>query len=207
MTQQGTSGTPPERRYDDTHDPTNPPRAVLNPRVRSIPLYTFLGGILVVFAVIGIVLLYVRTSDRQAEPGPAEPGAAVGTAGDRLPGGVEPRPTPGTTQDELAFRGVDDARPQGPIPPLATTDAVTRVDAFDDPGTVAGRRVELENALVDAREGDTIWLREGTTRVAVAVPSGTPAIETGMRVDISGVVETTDDTRTRIRATNVSVRR
>jgi hypothetical protein len=206
MAQQGTSGTPPERRYDETYDPRNPPRVLLNPRVRSLPLYTFLGGILLVFVVIGIALMYLRTADRQAESTQSE--VAVGTAGDQPPGGADPRPTPGTTQDELEFRGVDDARPQGQMPPLSTTDSITRLDAFDDPDAVVGRRIDLENVLVDSREGDTVWLRDETTRVAVVVPQGTPPLQAGMRVDISGVIESTDDTRAaRIRATTVNVRR
>lgn len=67
---------------DDLSRPGNPPEVVLRPGVRKAVLMTFLGGIILLFLLIGAALLYWVATDRPGEIEGDEP-AAVGTSGER----------------------------------------------------------------------------------------------------------------------------
>ena len=92
-------------RYEETRDPKNPPHAVQNPKARSATLIAFIGSLVVFFAIIGVILLFWNV----AHPRPEEPDtikSVVGTSGQySTEGGHEPIRRPGSTQDELKFRG------------------------------------------------------------------------------------------------------
>lgn len=205
MAQQGTSGKPPERRYDETVDPRNPPRAVINPRARSKALYVYLGGVILLFLVVALAFLSWPGVDRDVaridtiEPQP------VPTTGERLPGGGQPGGTPGSTAGELERRGAGESI-RGQMPPLESR-VVTQVRdlAGMPPADIAGRRVELQDVEVDGREGDTLWLRDGDDRVPVIV-SGDVAAAPGARVDVGGVAEQAANGSVVVRATRIDVR-
>jgi hypothetical protein len=92
-------------RYDDTHDPKNPPNSVLGPRARSSALRWFVGSLVAFFALIGVALLFWNV----ANPRPSlqeEREAVVGTSGIySTDGGHDPVRRPHSTRDELKFRG------------------------------------------------------------------------------------------------------
>ena len=108
---------PPEReapeRYDDTHDPKNPPNSVVNADVARMAFWSYLGPVVALFVIVGVALIY-WTSRGSATRDLREPetGNPVGTAGERspglgTPGGHNPEPRPRSTNDELRSRGVD----------------------------------------------------------------------------------------------------
>lgn len=92
-------------RYDDTHDPKNPPQAVTQPRARNAALVSFVGSLVVFFALVGVALLFWTV----AHPRPAAREGmenVVGTSGYySTEGGHDPVRRPGSTRDELKFRG------------------------------------------------------------------------------------------------------
>src|SRR5918911_1549998 len=92
-------------RYEDTHDPKNPPNAVTRPEARNAALLGFVGSLLVFFVLVGVVLLFWTV----AHPRPAaeeERERVVGTSGYySTEGGHDPVRRPGSTRDELKFRG------------------------------------------------------------------------------------------------------
>lgn len=109
MPQRDTDGGP-DRHLDETVDPNNPPNAVTRPAARTAALVTFLGGIVLVFLLVGAMLLFWKATDRPGtRAGEREDPAAVGTTGEpretETPGGFDPAPTPNSTEDELEYRG------------------------------------------------------------------------------------------------------
>ena len=92
-------------RYDDTHDPKNPPQSVMQPKVRSAALFSFVGSLVVFFVLVGAALLFWTV----AHPRPAAREGmedVVGTSGYySTEGGHNPVRRPGSTRDELKFRG------------------------------------------------------------------------------------------------------
>ena len=92
-------------RYDDTHDPKNPPQSVMQPKVRSAALFSFVGSLVVFFVLVGAALLFWTV----AHPRPAAREGmenVVGTSGYySTEGGHNPVRRPGNTRDELKFRG------------------------------------------------------------------------------------------------------
>jgi uncharacterized protein YdeI (BOF family) len=202
MAQQGTSGEPPE--YNETVDPENPPTAVTRPAVRRTAVWVFLGGITAVFLLVAAAFVYrsamgpVPPADEVGDP------SAVGTVGEETAGGGDPARDRDDPQDELEFRGAGEP-PQGPMPGLAAP--LTRVGAVLDasPRTVTGRRVEIENVIVERAEGTMFWIRDGDNRIAVIVPGDTATVRPGQRINLHGTVEA-DDRGVRIRATRVDVR-
>lgn len=88
-------------RYE-TVDPRNPPNSVLRPEVRKAALWAYLGPLIAITVVVLIALLYWANRDG----GPNEDvSPAIGTSGDTQPGGGDPAPQPGSTNDELENRG------------------------------------------------------------------------------------------------------
>jgi hypothetical protein len=110
-------GTP---EYEETVAPENPPNAVLRPAARTAALVTFLGGIVLLFVLIGAVLFYWKVADRPGDDGRP---ASIGTTGeprsDEAPGGFDPTPDADNTRDELKHKGVDEPK-QGPTPGLTS---------------------------------------------------------------------------------------
>jgi hypothetical protein len=175
MPQQGTSGEPPERRYDETVAPQNPPNSVLRPAVRRATLATYLGGLILVFAIAAGALVYFTVIDKRDDAGRADP-TAVGTSGERMPregtpGGFDPAPSFGNTADELEYRGG------------------------------GADRVTLDDVQVERADGDTFWVRSDNRSVAIVAPGGMPTVRAGQRVDVTG----TRQSDGRIRASRIDV--
>jgi hypothetical protein len=205
MAQQETGGRPPERRYDETTDPRNPPRAVTNPRVRSKALAVYLGGIVALFLLVGLALLVWPGTGRDLARVETDDTHAIGTSGERLPGGFAPGGQPRSTDAELERRGVSDGI-AGTMPPLTTAPAVTSVRDFEEEpiASLVGRRVELEAVEVEGQEGDSFWVRDGDARVRVMRPG--VSVGRGTRVDIGGTALQDVDGAVLIQATRVDVR-
>lgn len=206
MAQQGTSGQPPGRRYDETTDPRNPPRAVLNPRARSSALMVYLGGIVGLFVVVGIgLLVWPGTGRDLARVEPAADTHAIGTTGETLPGGFQPGARPGTTDAELERRGVDTGI-GGVMPPLTSRETVTSLGELDmrSIAELVNRRLDIENVEVERVEGDSFWIRDNDTRARVLRPD--LAVQPGSRVDVGGTIHQDADGALLIQATRVDVR-
>jgi hypothetical protein len=93
-------------RYDDTHDPRNPPNSVLAPQARSAALRWFVGSLVVFFLLVGVALVFWNA----ANPRPSveeERETVVGTSGSYYSseGGHDPIRRLRSTRDELKFRG------------------------------------------------------------------------------------------------------
>jgi hypothetical protein len=69
---------------------------------------------------------------------------------------------------------------------------------------VSGQRVELKNVEVESADGSSFWIKDGTDKIAVVGPAGTPALQGGQHVSLSGRVEATSEA-VRINATRVQV--
>jgi len=93
-------------RYAGTNDPKNPPNSVLEPHVRRAALWAFVGSLVVFFVLVGVVALFWTV----AHPRPSlqeERERVVGRSGDySTEGGHDPNLRPGSTRDELKFRGI-----------------------------------------------------------------------------------------------------
>ena len=180
MPQQGTSGEPPERRYEETVAPENPPRSVVNPQVRRSATWAYVGGIAAVFIVVAAVFAYFAGTDTRIGPvGYQNPQDAteVGTSGERqpregTPGGFDPAPTFGSTKSELEYRGGD------------------------------ANTVDLDNVTVERAEGDTFWVRDGGKSTAVVTSGGMPTVKAGQKVDLTGTMQPDG----RIRASRIDVK-
>lgn len=203
----------PER-YEETHDPRNPPNAVINPEVRRTALRVYLGPIVVLFVVVGLGLIYWANRSPVVNDDPSE----VGTTGEQIdavgergggtsPGGFDPQGRPDSTRDELERRGAGE-RPQGPMPGLAGA-PLNELGAMleDDPRTVVGRRIDVQDVnVVEARDASSFWIQDGNAKAAVLAPQGGPAVQDGARVNVSGTVESDGAGGVRIRASRVTVR-
>ena len=187
-------------RNPDPNAPQNPPNSVVNRDVRRTALRTYLFPILAFCAVVGLTLLYWAgrppANEREANlPDRGDPNVA-GTAGERnpddnSPGGHNPDPKPGSTADELEFRGVRVVTELGEL-----VDEKAHVEA--------GRRVEIEDVDVDQVDSPTsFWVRDGNARVNVVAPSTGADVRPGQQVTISGVAQRQGDVL-RIRASKVS---
>ena len=60
-------------RYEETHDPKNPPSSVLAPRARSAALRWFVGSLVVFFLLIGVTLLFWNAANDYSKPFTAMP--------------------------------------------------------------------------------------------------------------------------------------
>jgi hypothetical protein len=206
MAQQGTSGKPPERRYDETVDPNNPPRAVVNPRVRSKALFVYLGGIVLLFSLVALTYFIWPGVERDVARVDTPEMQPVGTTGQQLPGGFRPAPVPGSTADELGDRGVGvSIRPD--MPHLTARPVITRLRDITDapPAELVGRRVELQDVQVQAHDGRTLWLEADDARIAVLAPDDVH-LEPGSRIDVGGVMAEDVDGRPFVHATRIDLR-
>lgn len=189
-----------DRHYEETVDPKNPPNSVLQPAARRATLATFVGGIVVFFLIVGAALVYWNASNRRIDPDPGLRDAdarEVGTAGEPTPGGGSADPSPGSTRDELQFRGGDDS---------AGARNELRSIVESSPADSIGRRVTLHDVDVATVDGGSFWIHDGNARVQVLPPSGAGMVRDGQVVDVSGIVESDGGTGLRIRADRVTVR-
>ena len=195
MPQQTPFDDRPERRYDETVDPQNPPQSVVGPAARRTAVVSYVGILVAAFIIAGAGLLFWSVRDDgfgSSTYGGSEDPGTVGTSGERMPregspGGFDPSPEHDSTSDEIEFRGGGEPA-QGPMPPLS-----------------AQGRVELRDVQVERAEGDTFWVRDGNESVAVVTAGDTPTVRAGQRVDVIGRAENNDSER-RIRATRVDVK-
>ena len=180
--------------YSETVAPSNPPNAVLNEPVRRAAVWTYLGLIVVFFLIIGAALLFwpgtrgLQPADERSDP------SAVGTSGDRSPGGFEPAPRPDDTADELEFRGGTGGSAINSLKDLRE----------ESSRTLSGRRVELDDVEVERADGATFTVRDGDDRATV-VTAGGPTVRPGQRVNVTGIVEQ-DGNAVRIRANLIEVK-
>lgn len=189
-----------DKHLEETVDPKNPPNSVLRPEVRRATLSTFLGGIIVFFVVIAAALIYWRTSGQSIDPDPGARGQESGqigtTGGTDQPGGFNPAPRPDSTREELEFRGGD----------LGAA-AVTRLDALlEDRSASVGKQVDLHDVDVASAESGGFWIHDGNAKVEVLAPAGSPVVQAGQSVDVSGAVEADGHGGVRIRAARVAAR-
>ena len=197
--------TPNDPEYHETTAPSNPPNAVLRPRVRRMAVWTYIGILVAFFVVVGAAFLLVAGTDNRRVPGADDVGTepnAVGTSGQRVPrdgspGGFDPSPTPDSTRDELEFRGAGERR-QGPMPGLSGL----RNQSGDQ---AIGRAIALRNVEVERVAGTTFWIRDGDHRASVVTAGGMPTVREGQHVDLRGTIEATGQ-ETRIRATRIDVK-
>ena len=204
----------PVREYGKTEQPQNPPNSVVRPATRRTAVWTFVGGIALVFVIAAAAFFISSATDSRINPDgvPSTDPTAVGTSGERMPregspGGFDPAGRPGDTQDEIEFRGGGEP-PQGPNPGLGSTEALTRIDALTtgDARSLAGRRVALEDVHVEKADGPAFWVRDGDASVAVQTAGGSPTVRAGQRVDIQGTVEAAGTDTVRIRASRIDVK-
>jgi hypothetical protein len=204
----------PER-YEDTRDPRNPPNSVANSHVRSTALRSYLGPLLAFFIIVGLALIY--WANRGPAVGDVDERAEIGTTGDRqdtvgergnrtdTPGGFNPDPQPGSTRDEVEFRGGNE--PATELPGLTSETTLTNLRAMADSDgkTLIGKRIDVDDVkVVRAEDATRFWVEDGSTRVAVVAPSGGPSVSVGSTVTVSGIVEPDGQGGTRIRATRVT---
>jgi hypothetical protein len=183
--------------YHETVAPSNPPNAVLRPAVRRKALGASLGIILGLCIAVGAALVFWVTLEFSPASDRTDP-SAVGTSGERMPreqtpGGLNPDPRPDNIEDELEFRGVNQP-PQGPMPGLRR-----------DSAQPEGRRIDLENVLVERVAGGNFWIRDGNETATIVTAGGMPTVRAGQRVDISGTVEQAGSDL-RIRASRIDVK-
>ena len=195
MPQQQDPNEPLERRDADLDRPMNPPNSVVRPAVRRAAVFTYVGALVAMFAIVGATLLFWAGRDDgfgSDTYGPGHEPSALGTSGERMPregapGGFDPNPDHNSTAGDIEFRGGGEPS-QGPMPGLSDANRVT-----------------LRDVQVERAEGDTFWVRDGGESVAVVTVGGTPTVRVGQRVDLSGTYEQTDGGR-RIRATRIDVK-
>jgi hypothetical protein len=170
------------------NEPGDPPNVLLRPDTRRAALFSYLGPVIALFAIVGVALIYwVNRGPVPARENPDR--GVIGTSGRTLPGGGDPQPEYDRTRDEIANRGgidrADEAR-RNNLSALTTIDRVLTTDSN------TARPVTLSAVEVEKAEGNTIWVRDGDARIAVALPQGAAAPQRGDRVDVSGITERRD---------------
>jgi len=168
----------------DSSAPQNPPKSVADPAVRRAALWTYLGPLVLFFAVIGLTLVYRANSPSQheVEADRSQP-RAEGTAGERT--------AAVSTRDEIESRGG------------ATITELGGVLEGHGRGVV-GVRVEVEDVDVERVESPTLfWIRDGNIRVPVVAAESEAQVQAGQTVNVVGVVERAGDTL-RIRASRIT---
>ena len=187
----------PDRPAGDLNKRADPPYAVIRPEARRVALVSYLGPVIVLFAIVGIALIYwvnrgpVESSDRTDRD-------TIGTFG-RDAGGGTAEPDFGSTRDEIRFRGGSD-------PADRTSNAVTTVAQVLRMDASRSQPVALAGVRVDRTAGDVVWVSDGDGRLAVVRPAGTTVPHPNDRVDVAGVSESDSQGGVRIRATTLHVR-
>ena len=195
-----------EPQYEETRAPQNPPNSMVGPEARRGWLASSLGTVILIFVVVAAVFTWVMVQ-RSLGEGPihrSDP-QSIGTSGERMrdqtPGGFNPTPRPGDTQDELELRGAGE-RPQGPMPGLAAGE-ITTFDGLKD--ATVGTRVTLSNVTVESASAGSFVIRDDEVAATVVAPGGMPTVRTGQRVNVSGTIEAAG-AKARIRASRIDVR-
>jgi hypothetical protein len=205
----------PER-YEETTDPKNPPNSVLNRGVRRTAIRSYLGPLVVFFLVVGIGLIY--WANRPPLVSGDQDGSQIGTSGtpdDRLdaigergnrddtPGGFNPDPRPNDTRSEVEYRSGNPDQPAFPgTRPELDVKSLDKLEG--EPKDLVGRRIDLRNVeVVDARGASQFWIQEGHNKVEVTAPRNGPAMKSGSKVNVSGVVEEDGRGGVRVRAERV----
>ena len=192
-------------------DPRFPPYSVTRPAVRRSAVITYVGGITLLFVVVGFGMLYWMTRDKDRVD-PSMP-QAVGTVGSAQgghqgsPGGSDPEKRPNSTRDEIERRGGTGAA-QGSTPALREGAALTEIgDLFKQPpAAVAGQPVDVRDAEVESGDGAAFWIRDGDARVAVVAAAASVRVSPGNKVDVKGVAEPDGRGGVRVRAQQVQTR-
>jgi hypothetical protein len=204
-----------DRQYDETVDPKNPPNSVLQPAARTAALTSYLGGIIVLFVIVGMALVYWNVSGRRIAQDPgdrvadeARDHAEIGTAGERdpnlsSPGGGSADPRAGDTSDELEFRGADDDARD-----LNARASATKLSAVLDvsPAAAIGMPVDLRGTSVANVDGGSFWIHDGNDKIEVVPPAGAAAVRAGQSVDVVGKVEADGRAGVRILASRINLR-
>jgi hypothetical protein len=161
--------------------------------------------LLIIVVIVAGVYFWLNERDVERDEAPA-----VGTIGetkdDSTPGGFDPDRRPGSTENEVEFRGGGET-PQGPMPGLTTP--LNNLAEIADRNAEAniGRRIDVQDVVVvDARDPSNYWVRDDSAKVAVIAPPDSPAVRAGMRIDVSGTVEPDGRGSARIRAARVNTR-
>jgi uncharacterized protein YdeI (BOF family) len=181
-----------DAQYQETTAPQNPPNSMIRPRARTGWLASSLGTLIAVFLIVAAVFIWVtieRSLGRGSEAVADRDTAGTSGVRDNSPGGFSADPTPGSTEDELKFRG-------------ATADSLTKMS--DVKNGTAGQRVELHNVSVERTDGDTFWIRDDDVTVAVVAPGGSPTVKAGQKINVTGTIEGNADS-TRVRASRIDV--
>jgi hypothetical protein len=162
------------------------------PRKVGLVGYTLPAVVLIVVMIVAVS--YWAGRDPTKPPDQQEKKESI-TSDEPTPGGFNPQPRFGSTEDELKYRGAGSQGTSG------TLEAITRIR--DASAAEAGRRINVIAEVGEAPGADRFWIQDGTDRVEVLAPAGTPAVRMGDRVSVTGVIELEKGTR-RIRAERVS---
>ena len=169
--------------YEETVAPENPPNAMVNREARKHWLASSVGVVAILCLIFAAGFAWILVQ-RELGNGRADSaiGEAEGTSGEHqaredTPGGFDPAPRPSSTRDELEYRG----------------------------DLSAGSRVSLKDVTVDRAEGEMFWVRRGNETIAVVASGGTPTVRAGQRVNVTGTMEESGDSK-RIRASRIDVR-
>lgn len=160
---------------DETTHPQNPPNSVLSKGARRAAVWSYFVPVVVLFAVIGLALVYWSNQPRRADV-PNEP-SEIGTTG-QTDGGFNPTPRPNDASDEIKYRG-------GDLSPVTSISGLGSVNAR----TMAGRRVAMDAVTIDSVSGNVAWIHDGDQKIAIVTPEGTPSVRAGAKVAITGHVE------------------
>lgn len=185
------------RSTGDLHEDADPPYAVVRPAARRIALLSYLGPVIVLFAVVGIALIYWVNRGAVAPNGQRDRDA-VGTFG--RDGGGTADPDFDSTRDEIRYRGGKDSADQASGATATTIAQALRLDAS------RAQSVALSGVRVAGTEGDVVWVTDGERRVAVVRPPGADLPRTNDRIDVAGMSERDSLGGVRIRATRLAVR-
>ena len=176
-------------RSDQITDPRNPPEVLLKPAARRAAVWSYLGPVVALFVIAGVAMLY--WVNRGPVPNDARTDdAAIGTVGRDSPGGGDPKGAFKSTEDELKYRGAPDAD-EGTI---RSIESVRTADGS------SARRVMLDRVTVDAVDGSTTWIKDGSDRIAVVTDSA-PGVTSGDAASVSGTTERDGQGNVRIRGT------
>jgi hypothetical protein len=178
---------------DHATQPKNPPEAVLSKPARRAAVWSYFVPIVVLFAVIGVALVYWASRAPHSEATGTDR-SEIGTVG-REDGGFDPKPRPNSPRDEIAFRG-------GDLAPITSIAALADVSA----STTAGRRVEFDEVKVDSASGNVLWVRDGDRRYAIVAPEGGSPVKAGATISVRGRVEPDEQGAPRIVADQIQVK-
>ena len=161
---------------------------------------SYLGPVIVLFAVVGVALIYwvnrgPVTLDERGEPD------AIGTAGTATPGGSNPDPDFRSTREELEYRGT--RRRHARIGQRQRCSRPADEPRAVQSGAAAGDGSRSTTWRLCPSTATRCGSSTGTGRIAVRAPANTPAIESGSHVSVAGATELDERGGVRIRASRV----